>query len=487
MRIQLLVGIFLLFTASVHAQKADSLLAKSDHVLSFPNRFFSRMQKKSANLNAALDRQTQKYLNKLRRKEDRFRRRLTQKDSASAARLSASAGGYGSLRKKITNKDSAAGSALSGEYLPYVDSLKGSLAFLQQNQSRLNLSTPEQNHLTGSLSQFNELQGKLRVTDQVKAYIAERKEIMQQELQHYANDVGLKKYLDDYNREAFYYSAQVRAYKEMLNNPDAMLKKALVVLNKIPAFSSFMKQFGQLAGIFGISPDYGTAAGLAGLQTRVQVQQLIQGQVGAGGSSGMAALQSNLESAHQQLDQFKDKLSSLGSGSGDMDMPDFQPNPQKTKSFLKRIELGTNMQTTRANYFFPSTTDIGLSIGYKLPGNNIIGIGGSYKIGWGQNISHIRLSSEGASIRSFLDIKLKKSFYASGGYELNYQQAFTSFSQISSVNDWTRSGLIGISKIVSLGGKVVRKTKVQILWDFLWYSQEPRTASPFKFRVGYNF
>ena len=183
--------------------------------------------------------------------------------------------------------------------MPYADSLKGSLAFLQQNQSNLNLSAVSQNKLAQSVGQFNELQGKLRVADQAKAYIAQRKEMMKQQLLRYANDAGMKKYLDYYNREAFYYSEQVREYREMLNSPDKMLQKALVVLNKIPVFSSFMKQYGQLAGLFGISPDYGTAAGLEGLQTRSQVQQLIQGQVGAGGSSGMAALQSNLESAHQ--------------------------------------------------------------------------------------------------------------------------------------------------------------------------------------------
>jgi hypothetical protein len=55
------------------------------------------------------------------------------------------------------------------------------------------------------------------------------------------------------------------------------------------------------------------------------------------------------------------------------------------------------------------------------------------------------------------------------------------------VNDWTRSGLVGISKVVSLNSKFFKKTKVQLLWDFLWYTQIPRTAGPFKFRVGYNF
>lgn len=486
MKIQLVVGLFLLFSTCIHAQQTETIRSATDRIVSFPTRLFDRLQKRSAALNTSLDRQTEKYLQRLERKEERFRHALSKKDSAAAPRFSASSGKYNGLQEQMRNVDTASKGSLSGEYRPYVDSLKGSLAFLQQNQSDLNLSAASQNKLAKSVGQFNELQGKLRVTDQAKTYIAQRKEMMKQQLLRYANDAGLKKYLDDYNRASFYYLEQVREYKEMLNNPDKMLQKALIVLNKIPSFSPFMKQYGQLAGLFGIPADYGTAAGLEGLQTRSQVQQLIKGQVGAGGSSGMGALQSNLESAHQQLDQYKDKLSSLGSGSGDMDMPDFQPNHQKTRQFFKRLEVGTDLQTTRASYFWPTTTDIGLSLTYVASNKLDFGIGGSYKIGWGQNINHVKLSSAGASIRSFLDFQLRKTFYMTGAYELNYQQAFTSFSQISSVTDWSRSGLVGLSKIVSLNSKFFKKTKVQLLWDFLSYSQVPR-RNPIVFRVGYSF
>ena len=34
--------------------------------------------------------------------------------------------------------------------------------------------------------------------------------------------------------------------------------------------------------------------------------------------------------------------------------------------------------------------------------------------------------------------------------------------------------------------KVLKKTKVQFLWDFLSYKQVPQTT-PLKFRVGYSF
>ena len=180
-----------------------------------------------------------------------------------------------------------------------------------------------------------------------------------------------------------------------------MLQKALVILNKIPAFTHFIQQNGQLAGLFGIPNDYGTAEGLVGLQTRDQVQQLMNGQISAGGAGGMAAFQSNLETAHDQLDQFKDKLAKLGGGSGDIDMPDFKPNNQKTKTLIQRLELGVNLQTTRANGWFPSTTNFGLSLGYKISNKSTIGIGGSYNMGWGTNINHIHFSSQGMSHQVF--------------------------------------------------------------------------------------
>ena len=173
-------------------------------------------------------------------------------------------------------------------------------------------------------------------------------------------------------------------------------------------------------------------------------------------------------------------------GGSDLDMPEYKPNTQKTKSFLKRLEYGTNIQSAKSNYYFPTTTDIALSVGYKLNEKNTIGIGASYKMGWGKDISHINLSSQGIGFRSFMDMKLKGSFYASGGFEYNYQQPFGSIEQIKYLSVWQQSGLIGISKIVSLKTKYFKKTKLQLLWDVLSYQQVPRTQAV-KFRVGYSF
>ncbi len=453
----------------------------------FPNRLFAKINNKAASLDDALTKQTEKYLLRLAKKEKKLQDHIYKLDSNAAKNLfNGSQAKYTALENSMTTGVSTNGAPLTGEYLPYVDSLKGSLSFAQKNPALLNTSPKIQAQINASLAQFNQLQNNFTNADQVKAYLQQRKQAFKDQLNQYVQNSAVKKYLDQYNAQVYYYSQQVREYKEALNDPDAMLQKALVILNKFPAFTHFMQQNSQLAGLFGISDNYGTAAGIEGLQTRDQVQQLLNGTISAGGEGGMGALQSNLETAHEQLDQFKDKLSSLGGGSGDIDMPDFKPNDQKTHTFLKRLELGMNIQTTRANGWFPSTTDIGLSLGYKVSNKSTIGIGGSYNIGWGTNINHIHFSSQGVSLRSFIDVLIKKNIYISGGYEESYTTPFTNWTQLKTTTMWQASGLIGLSKMVSLPGKVVKKTKVSLLWDFLSYYQIPPTQA-FIFRVGYNF
>ena len=200
-----------------------------------------------------------------------------------------------------------------------------------------------------------------------------------------------------------------------------------------------------------------------------------------------SVIQKNIQSAQGVVNQLRNKLNSLGlNNGGDLDMPDFKPNNQKTKSFKKRLEIGTNLQTQKSNNFFPTTTDLGLSVGYKLNDKSIIGIGSSLKMGWGKNIQHIKLSGEGLSLRSFMEVKVKNSFYATGGFEYNYQEPFTEVRTLYDLAAWKKSALLGVSKVVSLKGGFLKKAKLQLLYDFL-YRQELPLTTPLKFRMAYVF
>jgi hypothetical protein len=194
-----------------------------------------------------------------------------------------------------------------------------------------------------------------------------------------------------------------------------------------------------------------------------------------------------MQSAQSQLAQLKDKMQKLGAGSSDAEMPEgFTPNSQKTKSFWQRLQYGTNIQSQRASGVFPVTSDIGLSAGYKLNDKSIIGVGTSYKLGWGRSIQNMRITHQGVGLRGFLDWKIKKSIWISGGYEMNYRSQISDFTQLQDYSQWQRSGLIGLSKTIPIKTKFFKNSKVLLLWDFLSYEQRPRTQ-PIIFRVGYNF
>ena len=471
----------------------STAVTTTDRIINLPSKFFSRIQGKTANLDKQLTEQTERYLAKMAKREERLRKRLYKVDSTAARNLFAnSSQQYAALAQKLKTDTGSRTQSISGEYQPYTDSLRGLLNFLQLSGSTgpatasTALSPKMPSPLQSSISQLQALQAKMQDADQVKAYIQQRKQEIGQYISQHTSLVGiLGKQYQGMSQDLFYYSQQVRQCKEILNSPDQLEQKALSLLNQLPAFQSFMKNNSQLAGLFNLPANYGSPQGLAGLQTRDQVNDLIQGQVAAGGAGGAAALQSNLQSAESQLDGFKDKLSKLGQGSGDIEMPNFKPNDQKTKTFWKRLEYGTNFQTTRNNYYFPTVTDLGLSVGYRLGNSNVVGVGASYKIGWGNGIRHIALSSNGIGLRSFLDIKIKGSFYLSGGAEYNYETPFSSYQQIRQLQYWTKSGLIGITKTVSMKSRVFKKTKLQLLWDFLSYQQNPKTQAVI-FRIGYN-
>jgi hypothetical protein len=251
-----------------------------------------------------------------------------------------------------------------------------------------------------------------------------------------------------------------------------------------------MRRNSILASLFRVpvdpnDPNY--AASLVGLQTRAQVNNLIQQQIASGGPGAQQQFQQNIQVAQAQLTELKNKISQWGGSSSDDVMPEgFRKNDQKTKSFLKRLEYEANIQSQKANYYFPVTSDLGLSVGYKLNDKSIIGIGASYKIGWGTGWRNIQISHQGAGIRSFIDWKLKGSLWLSGGYEQNYRSQLNDFVQLRNQSSWQQSGLIGLSKTVQLKTKLFKKSSVRLLWDFLSYQQSPRTHA-FLFRVGYNF
>lgn len=476
MRFVITTILFILSTLGVVVNAQDSLQDQ----LPVSHKYLDAVKKQSKNIAGSLDHKSQKYLDKFQKLESKLRSKLKTVDSVAASEVFGNAKEqYAALQEKLK------GNLPLTKYIPELDSMNASLDFLTKNPQLLKISGELKGKLASASIIVKTLQSKMQGAEEIKKFLKERKLYLRQALEKF----GFARQFKKLNKQVYYYSQQLNEYRAMLKDPKKAAKKAMAILSKTKLFQDFMRKNSLLARLFrlpGDPNDPTNASNLAGLQTRAQVNALIQQQIASGGPNAQTQFQQNVQAAQLQLNQLKAQLMRFGSGNSDDIMPEgFRKNDQKTKSFLKRLEYGTNIQSQRATNFFPVTSDIGLSLGYKLNDQSIIGIGASYKLGWGRDFRHINLSSQGLGLRSYIDIKLKGSFWISGGYEQNYKSAFRDFILLKDYSAWQKSGLLGISKVVSLKTKFFKKTKLQVLFDFLSHDQIPQTQ-PFIFRINYS-
>lgn len=467
-------------TVSQAQLPADSAIGKlTSWIGGLKTRSIHALEKQYDRIEARVTKKTEHYLKKLQKEENKLRKKMKGADSAKVAALAQSSHAfYQKLQGQLQQPTNRLKDLNS--YVPSLDSMQVVSKYLSQAGAKLGGLSPGQLTALGDLnSSLGKLQGQMQNVTNIKAMLKERKEQQKQQL-----DNALGKPLQNFNKQMYYYQAQVAEYKKMMNDPDKMAEKLLSVVRNTPAFKDFMSKNSLLAQLFPMPGSYGDPTlALSGLQTRTSVQQQLTQQLSAaGGSNPQQYLQQQVQQAQSELNGLKDKINKAGGqSSSDLEMPDFKPNNQKTKTFWKRIEYGLNIQSQKTNSLLPVTSDLALTAGYKLNDKATVGVGAGYKMGWGKNISNIRITGEGVSLRSYLDVKYKGSIWITGGYELNYQQSFSKIEQLKNLDAWQRSGLVGLTKKYRIGKK---KGNLQLLWDFLSYSQVPQTQ-PLKFRIGY--
>jgi len=469
-------------TSGFKIKQGEEITGVSKWISGLKEKSIKALDKKYEKMEKRLTRQTENYLKQLQKKENSIQKKLQQTDSVKAKEYLKNTNQlYSQLQNKIQQPVTKVQSLKT--YFPVLDSVQSATQYINKWGSQLKDFSPDKlaalQSLQGTVSR---LQGQMQNATDIKTIVRERKEQLKQQL-----DKTFNKEMEAFNKEAYYYQAQVDEYRNMLKDPDKLAARLISVANNIPLFKDFMSRNSWLSQLFPMPQNASNNPSqvLAGLQTRTQVQQMIGQQMGAASGAQVnpqQLIQQQMGGAQSQLNQLKDKVNSLGGSSSDIAMPDFKPNSQKTKSFLKRLEYGLNIQSQKTNYLLPATTDITLTAGYKLNDKSVIGLGAGYKLGWGKPWNEIRMSSQGINLRAYTDIKLKGSIWITGGYEKNYLEAFSGIPMWED-HKWQTSGLIGITKKVKIGKKT---SNMQLLWDFLSYSQTPK-GEAIKFRIGYTF
>ncbi|GGA83076.1 hypothetical protein [Puia dinghuensis] len=481
-RVLLLIPFLLSLYLHLAAQSAPSTDSIGRILAQFQGgKYLDRVDAQVSALNGRLTGESQKYLRNIAAEEGRLKTQLGKTDQAAASSLFGDVEArYGQLQSALA-KGTSIGipGAGPGSHLPSLDSLKNTLLFLQANKDRL--SGTQAQRLTGTIANVQALEGKIQVVDNLKNWLGQRKAFLSQQLGKY----GMAGQLGNMNKSVYYYKQQVNDWKESLNDPSKMQQKAVAVLSRLPAYKSFLSQHSYLSQLFGQPESYNlTDSSMKGLQTRAVVQKMIQEKVSVGGPGAQQQVEQQMQQAVGVVSQLKTKLSQGGGDGTDPANPGFTPNSQKTKSLWKRLEYGANLQFEPATTLLPTLCDVALSLGYRLNDRATVGVGAAFKAGLGNGLQHIQFSGQGLGLRSYIDWKIKKNLYLSGGYEENYLSAFRSLAQLRSVSGWQKSGLVGLSRQYQISKKV--KGKAQLLCDILSFNQTPK-AQPIVFRVGYSF
>jgi hypothetical protein len=492
------ITLFFATLHSAHSYGQDTIIPS---ITNIPLKFITQTNNKIDKYSNRITSKTEKTLEKLTKWENKIHKLLDKASPETAQQLFGEGKlTFASMLQKIQERKTLVENS-KAKYDEYRDKLTTNIKYIETQQAQL--SSKYIQPLKEAKQKAQQLEEDVTETETAQALIKERKK---QLLTEAYKVLGKSKYLTKINKEAYYYTETLKNYKELFNDTKKAEQKALELLGNIPAVKDFVQQNSMLASLFG-NPSTGVAnnASLAGLQTRAGVNALIQGRIAAGGPNAAAQISANVQAAQGELTKLKDKILKAASSKtveGEDGMPSFKKSETKSKTFKQRLEIGSNMQFGKPNIYTGSQADLAMSVGYKLNDKSIVGVGLSYKIDYG-SVDNFYVRHGGVGLRSFMDWKLKKQFFLSGGYEMNYNNSFKNFASLINANGssgignaWQSSGLIGISKKISFsptsggtkGGKTkwVKGTKLQLLYDFLYNSHVVPTQ-PVVFRVGYNF
>lgn len=297
-----LIAFVFLVALQLQAQFSNPPAGFADSLPQLSSAYLDNISSKATKLQTTLDRKSKKAIQQLLKAEERIKRKLTKTDSLKAAAL------FNNTGQRYQNlKDKRQLSNGTKPYLPVLDTIATSLKFLQQNPQLLSSIKAGDQKLKEALSKVNVLEDQLQKAEEIKKIIRERKEYLKNQLQN----LGFAKELKKISKTSFYYAQQISGAKELLKDHRKAERKAFGLLSKSSQFQKFMRRHSMLASLFrlpGDPDDPSTAvANLAGLQTRSQVNNLIQQQLSNSGPNAQQQLQQNLSEAHNKINELKNK------------------------------------------------------------------------------------------------------------------------------------------------------------------------------------
>jgi hypothetical protein len=474
--------VLLLILSIITSSAQDSTLNKLLSVKKLES-----IESKATSYNSKIDKQTEKYLKKIERQEKKLEKKIARLDSSAAKQLFDDLTlQYDGLKKKLTDKTTRFKNSKVVQRFGGLDSTNNYLQFIKDNELFKNVKNVSEK-VNSTLDQYKELKEKLALTKDISAFMQQRKELLKQTLDKFK----LGKHLKKYNKAVYYYSEQIKSYKEIFRRPEKIEQKILEHLRKLPAFNDFVARNNltqlfpnaNLNNISSVTANLGSATSYSGLQSRTSVQQAIIQNVFNNTPNSAVDIQSQFNQSMNTYNQFKVDFENQKSGGAIKKNQGFRPNSQKTKSFKERISFSYDIQFQRKSNVLPNASNVAVNLNYKANDFMNSGIGMAFKIGFGESIQKIKFTTESIGLRSFIEYKTIHSLYVRVGAEYSYNIARVLIPNVLERENWDKSALLGLSKKVNFKSK---SASVQLMYDFL-YKQNIPFSNPLIYRISYNF
>src|SRR5688572_6414829 len=151
------------------------------------SKYFEAVNKKAEGITKHLDKSSQKLLTRMQKEEVKLQKKLTKIDSLAANNVFKDAADrYKQLQSKLK------GSRSLSQYIPRLDTLATSLKFLEQNHDWLGNVEGAKEKLHEASGNLKDLQTKLRGAEDIKQFLKERKEYLEQQLEKFGLVKDLK-------------------------------------------------------------------------------------------------------------------------------------------------------------------------------------------------------------------------------------------------------------------------------------------------------
>jgi len=344
--------------------------------------------KKILHLKRKIANDNKKYLNKLRKKEDRILKKMCISNPKQADAI------FGYRSNSFANFGQTRINSFDKTRYSSDSSLDSLLECMHSSGIQLNDSLAKDNY-TKLSSHISELKMECQKSNDLKRYSNRRIRFLKDQSASSMNEIS-SKITKSMSKESYYFKQQLNDRKELFTSRfGSQMSKFNWVIPKDNGMERICSLDKKLL-IPEIPKNWG--AGFAGIDSLQKVEKGIVQQIRTIDSINPGSAEKKVKAGVEKISYLKDQSHVNREIHSSEDLPDFKPNPYKTKRLIDRIELGYDFRILPATFAKQTVDGLGVNVIYHISPKNKLVIGGNCRMQIQNNFHHFSWKYNGVNM-----------------------------------------------------------------------------------------